>query len=119
MLYASCGVDEDAKRKLMMVQKNVLARFQARLDRIDMDLQMRRKMDEKLSAQHDQAIKEGALDAANKVLNTTNYARKEQEEGIQTNTVEVYALMEEINQAQADHDKQDPKERERSFAVAW
>ncbi|CAD7940694.1 unnamed protein product [Amoebophrya sp. A25] len=118
-VYADRAKIEEKYRLEMNKQKQALDRRRRRLQQIDTELEMARKLAEKQASKDAMAAAEGAVFAQQKLFDETTKARQTTEEGIHNNTQDVYKAMEAIKEAQIIHDAQDPEDRKRSFAVAW
>eukprot|EP00392_Amoebophrya_sp_AT5.2_P003672 g3677.t1 len=92
-------IEEDYRRK-MNLEKTVLERRQRRVAQIDIELEYARKIAEKQQSKQEMLAAEAAVMAAQKLFDETTKGRQTTEEGIYNNTQEVYAVMEEIKEAQ-------------------
>jgi len=117
--YNSTQELTDEQLKYLKREWATLERLKRRLDLINVEQNFAEILGRK------QASKE-AMERSFTVVNASQHKfdkmisdKEHAEEGIHNNTRELHELMGKINEAEAAYNAQDPKEREKSFSIAY
>jgi len=118
-LYNGTYDDEQEQLKYLKREWALLERLKRRLDIINVELNYKEMLDKN---QASKILMEQAfvvVNASQHKFDELIKTKENQEEGIHNNTKELNELMGKIDEANQAYDKQDPKEREKSFSIAY